>query len=653
MTGDISREFLQSIGYQVRFRHHEWVECLIAGDGATYSGRGLDREAAFRAALAQLCPTPLALRLLEDAIRRAQDERQRAAASSTPAPAAEETFDPEDEPLPEVRTEGAIEERTPGQIAVILSRPSMPRMAVQPGPGPAATTSAAAATAVITPLPSPASLPPPAMPSLPSLQPDYPALPDPRVIGDPDKSLEALDILMDRIRDSREELGLCSPDRQRLAMLAWICEARSHTDAFPDDLRIRDRVGAISRQLTEIGKTYWPGSVTALQLHMQPRDLPRHLLGGTATTWHRAAELAEQSLRMKELEDERRGYDTYGWADAKQLSPRPQDPRRLLEQMAGEVERLSGTLSTHAAPADQAVRPDGAQFTRWVRQLRWLRTTEVDPEQWARIAGRLRWWSFRREPALASASRELEAGFAPSQSWASLLGHDPEHRRQVLRMIEVLGQGPRLDGGDTKSDLLTWLLRALPFGDTHHGNIVKLMEHHRETVLGLNPEELPEADRRLRRRLVRLQEDLQHPNGPIKTAPLPEPPSSEDSLMAAAGDGPAPLPDDLLRKVRGSTEGKRSVFVSNRRDPDLQASLQEAFGFASLDCKIAEPRRVQALGEAIEEGQYDLVLAATGFQLQSLDHLLAKACRTAGVTYVRVNRGRPLACLRALARIAS
>jgi hypothetical protein len=78
--------------------------------------------------------------------------------------------------------------------------------------------------------------------------------------------------------------------------------------------------------------------------------------------------------------------------------------------------------------------------------------------------------------------------------------------------------------------------------------------------------------------------------------------------------------------------------------------LQEAFGFASLECRIAEPRRLQALGEAIEEGQYDLVLAATGFQLGSLDQLLARACRTAGVAYLRVNRGRPLACLRALAR---
>jgi hypothetical protein len=92
------------------------------------------------------------------------------------------------------------------------------------------------------------------------------------------------------------------------------------------------------------------------------------------------------------------------------------------------------------------------------------------------------------------------------------------------------------------------------------------------------------------------------------------------------------------------------VFVSNRRDPDLQASIQDAFRFSAFDCRIAEAKRMQALGEAIESGQYDFVLSAIGFQLQGLDQALSRACRAAGVTYLRVNRGQPLACLRAFAR---
>ncbi|MEO1336889.1 MAG: hypothetical protein AAFV29_14680, partial [Myxococcota bacterium] len=88
-------------------------------------------------------------------------------------------------------------------------------------------------------------------------------------------ALDALACLSERIRDARVELGLSAPDRMRLAILAWICEARAHTDHFQDNARIRDEVAAISRQLTEIGKAFWPGSVTALQLNMHPSDLPR------------------------------------------------------------------------------------------------------------------------------------------------------------------------------------------------------------------------------------------------------------------------------------------------------------------------------------------------------------------------------------------
>lgn len=518
MAEDALVFFLESRGYQLRFRQGEWFECLIAGEGGSYLGRGLDRRAALEAAVASLCPTPLARRLLDEAL----GQRPASAVSTRPL-----------------------------EVSDVLVAPSgIPAVAEPAAP--------AAPLALVLPR---APTPKPAAPG-----PEGASIPDPRVAGDPDRSLEALDVLIDRVRDSREELGLCSPERQRLAMLAFICEARSHADAFPEDLRIRDRVGSISRQLTEVGKTFWPGSVTALQLHMQPRDLPRHLLGGTATSWYRAAELAEQSLRAKELEDERRGYDGYGWADERQLLPSPAHPAELLAELSAEVERLSGRLATHAAPQDQNLRPDAPTYLRWVRTLRWLRGTDVDPDVWARLAGRLRWWAFRREPALGAAARELEASFAPTTVWATVMGQDSSQAEA------------RAANGTTD---------ARSFSNGH-------------------------------------------------------------GLVLAENGGV--LPGGPLGRVRTATQGKRSVFVSNRRDPELTDLLKEAFGFASIECRIAEPRRAQALGEAIEEGQFDLVLAATGFQLQSLDHLLVKACKTAGVTYVRVNRGDPLACLRALLR---
>lgn len=671
MAGDATRYYLQSQGYQVRFRIAEWVECLIAGEGGAWVGRHLDRDAAFEAALTLMCPAPLTRRLLEDAALRSQSPALVELADGVTGGSAGSAAVAHDAPRPH----DAVRVIEPPRLVALDARiqrvtaPPMAPVMVPTMPPSAPSPLADLGLTSISPAPVSHDEPRPIEPTLlgssavtvtrarvmpvgnatPSIEPPY--MPDPRVVGDPEKSVEALDVLTDRIRDSREELGLCAPERQRLAMLAWICEARSHADAFPEDLRVRDRVGAISRQLTDVGKTFWPGSVTALQLHMQPRDLPRHLLGGTASTWYRAAELSEAALRAKELEDERRGFDAYGWADQKQLHPRPSDPEKMLDEVVGEVERMSGRLSTHAAPSDQSARPDAVQFLRWVRTLRWLRGTDVDPERWARLAGRLRWWAFRREPALGGPSRELEASYAPSQSWASLLGLDPEVRRLQVRVLELLAGPPAIDSTEA---LVSWLQEALPFGDTYHANIVKLMEPHKDLILTLTPETLPESDRRLRRRLARLQEDLQAPGTTLRLMPLPADArevSIHNELLEASGARvPERLPERLLERVRTATAGKRSVLVGNRRDPDLQAVLQEAFGFASLDLKIAEPRRAQALGEAIEEGQYDMVLSATGFQLQSLDHLLSRACRAAKVPYLRVNRGYPLACLRALAR---
>lgn len=235
-----------------------------------------------------------------------------------------------------------------------------------------------------------------------------------------DRSLRELRVLSDRIRDFRVELGLCSPERQRLAILAWICEARAHTDAFPDDRPILEEVAVISRQLTELGKAFWPGSVTALQLHMQPSELPKTLLGGTATTWTRAAELAERALWEFERLDERRGHDVYGWADHDVCLPAPPSADVRLQQLYGAVESFGGALDRQAVARGM---PEPLTFLGWVRTLRWLRG-RADPERWARIAGRLRWWAGRRDPSLTDGSRELDAAFVPDRSWAGLLGED-------------------------------------------------------------------------------------------------------------------------------------------------------------------------------------------------------------------------------------
>jgi hypothetical protein len=639
MDINILRATLDDYGYEVRYREDNWIECMLAGDGESWVGHGLTKEVALLAAVRKACSTALAARFLIHALKASGANTKLTAelstfwfpavkqarrplsdldnvvsrAKTTPYHDGVMPPRPDSRPEPSLTVHGQDRPGSTGQVAVIVSRPSPTR--VTSGSFPTASMSD--------------------------------QIGEDKQITNPEEALEELDILMDRIRDTRQELGLCAPDRQRLAMLAWICLGRSHTDAFPDDLRIRDRVSGISRQLTEIGKTFWPGSVTALQLHMQPRDLPRHLLGGIASTWRRAAELAEQSLRTKELEDQHRGYDIYGWADMPFEGQHPANPDKELEDLESEMVHVSGSLDLQAAPSDSSARPDGVTFQRWVRQWRWLRQAGVDPERWARIGGRLRWWSFRREPALHTGSRELEPSFVPPNPWSVLLGRDPEKQENDRELRRILTEEIKFE---SKDETIAWLRRALPFGDTHYGNILQMTGEFAEQILPIEADDFSETDRRLRRRLQRLQDDLKSGNTEVSPGQIPEVEEIEGAESEQMARGKERIPSNLIDRIRPVTEGKRSVFVSNRRDPELQSELQEAFGFETLDFRIAESKRMQQLGELIADDEYDIVLGATGFQSHTLDTVLAKACRSAGVQYVRVNDGRPLSCLRAVAR---
>jgi hypothetical protein len=59
---------------------------------------------------------------------------------------------------------------------------------------------------------------------------------------------------------------------------------------------------------------------------------------------------------------------------------------------------------------------------------------------------------------------------------------------------------------------------------------------------------------------------------------------------------------------------------------------------------------VQAQSARLAKGGFDLVLFASGFKSHAVDAALAKAAQVARVPFVRVNRGRPVACVQAIAR---
>ncbi|MBK7828617.1 hypothetical protein [Nannocystis sp.] len=85
------------------------------------------------------------------------------------------------------------------------------------------------------------------------------------------------------------------------------------------------------------------------------------------------------------------------------------------------------------------------------------------------------------------------------------------------------------------------------------------------------------------------------------------------------------------------------------RRPRPQGQLEDQLGLDISWCD-GNPRKVQAQCESIARRSYDLVLIATGFQAHTIDGILARAARAGGVPDARVFKGRPLACIRALAR---
>lgn len=356
---------------------------------------------------------------------------------------------------------------------------------------------------------------------------------------DPERSREWLEILSERIRDQRLEAAWCSAERQRLAIMSWICEARAHTERFPEDLTIREQVSSISRTLTEMGKAYWPGSVTALQLSMQPKDLPRHLLGGVANTWGRAAEMSEAALGA--LESSSRGRDAYGYADSAALDPPPADPDGLLNDLVEELTRRYGNLERSAEPEfGRDTPPEPEAYQKWVRTVRWLRMTSVDPDTWARVLGRLRWWNNKRS---FSGVPEVDPDYTPDRPWAELLD--------------------------------------APRGES----------------------------------------------GPI-------------------------LGDEALARLRERLDGTHMLFVGPRREPEMQARLTDMLPNLRLEYKLSDPLHLRSLGEAIQAGQYQVVVGALGLQSAEMDRVLALACRRGSVPYLRVHFCDVRRCLQGLRRQA-
>jgi hypothetical protein len=592
----LRRAFLRQLkrqGYGCMFRRAGWCEVLVWRAEERWLGEGPDRRAALAAVLARMFPSAAAR-------------------------------------------------------AALLSQPEEPR----PAPVVVAAEPESAAEPEIVPEPVPE--PPPA--PVPVLWvPASPALARPSK-AELDGLHEELNELTETLESFFVDVLEWAPERQRLITLAWVARARDVQERALRDASVEQRVGGFCSRLGSLTKIGWPGNVAALGLHASPSDCQRDL-GPEAPSvlpdWLAVADGAEAALERLDAAAEARGIDEQGWADGAFLDPAPPDPRSLLSEVRAHLETWTGPICDAQAILDGAEfggepswslvqalpgDPTRVELLRLARKLRWLRGCDL--RGWGESMGRVRWIAYRgRQLSTPELELALDPRARPRQSWAKECGYDPEARARKQRKNELYKRLPGVPRGD-RAALADWLREALGLGEEmSNDKLADALADRAQDVLALSADTLPV--RAQRNRLRRLQEIL----GSGTHSPEPEQPEDEGPLPASE-----PPADGIPERLLAFTRGKRALIVGNRADPQLDAALADSFGFAALDrCDLA-PNRIESHADRIRARSYDLVLATTGFMPHKADHALRKACNTAQVLFVRVNKGRPSACARHLAR---
>lgn len=411
----------------------------------------------------------------------------------------------------------------------------------------------------------------------------------------------ALATILGELDATKAQLAADTPERQRLAMTAWIARAR----AAEEHGHIAEKhVRAVAQALQALGQTWWPGNVPALSRSTRPQRVfpgarERHW------TWDAVAREAAERLRHAPL-----------WADDAACEPRPFAPAAMFAALGETLAALGGPLGAATCPSpvsiDQASRRID-ELRRIAAELRWLRGC-VPAFSWGAAIGRLRGLARALGPKGGSIAELLDPTFVPS-SWAEHLGRDP--RREAL-LAEIPGPD-----SDCES-VLTWLLRAFDILD--NPSLIPLCRPFQPQLLALRP---ALAERRSRRRLGALQRRLMGPELPARSEPRVRG-AQRPSQMTAS-----------VERARARFAGRRALFVSNRSFPELETRLHDELG---LECEaiasVGAARRRQALLRRIRGGAYDIVLVAHEFSSHADTEQFAEACRSAGVLFYAVGKGR-------------
>lgn len=598
------RIVLEKHGYTISLR----VEIEVRNGTEVYRGSALDSDAAWSAVLDQMLPSQLARQCFQEALEsrcNAPESEQQSDSGDYADPTATETNgETQTTAMPPVASNDVTEPAEPeaARVQVVATGPSRPtRLEIE------------------------------------ALH-------------------EDLNELVDTMNAHMSELPRWSPLRQRLKITEWIAAARSTEERSNWESSITDRVHGVAKQLSRLARISWPGHVDALKMDCGPEDAGITIDGFQSSpqkTWKECERQCREQLDFLNAEASRNKEDAEGWFDAAQLSPQPSDAQARLAVIADSLEKLTGPLVPVGALnghmpevpniqiVDQAlVDQSRREWADWAKVLRWLRGSEL--EQWGVVIGRMRWLACTmRDAAL---EKVLESPTAPDRNWARANGYDPLRQQRRKERKKLLSSLHAVAPGDA---LLNWLRQALLLGeDLNNDRLLPHLRGRRDEflALGVHPKGLDQ--RAARSRWKKLHAQLAQDTLPPSAWPEPE----EDAESADVQVEEHPV-HPLESHVRAVMQGKRVLIVSNRNDDARDRELAERLGIVGmLKAIVYSERKGDSATQAIGNGSYDYVLALTGFLSHAADRKLKQATRKAGVVYVRANRGRPTACIDALAR---
>lgn len=650
------RQLLEKSGYTLAFKEDDWIKCLVSGHNEQWLGKGFDENGALQDVARQMFPSRISLDLLDVALVSFAEPAVEPAVPTepyVPALAGNENVPPE--PTPEPEPEKLVVEESPAPVTVDPTP--------EPEPEPEPVAAIPPEPVRVNPSPIAAPMLPPASPPVPQTYAGTKTYVDPAIEAEAEEEkisreegLEIVEGISDELTDNVEDVAMMTTHNQKLQICDWIFRARTIQEQFPTDHQVEEAVHRIAVRLTALCKTFWPGSVRALQVYTIPSQAIEGIVRTSKTPlkWVEAAEIIAEHMEATEA---RRNYDEFGWCDTALLNPEPPNPYAILQEA---VKKIEGVLGELGGPLDdkrrgvpgEKVLAEMEELVMAAHLLRWIRRAVSDKMTWGYAMGALRWAS--RQPRHgAQALREIiNDDYRPSKNWAEMLGRDPEINRKNRLRKQVMKAMPETEW--LEEDLMSWLHNA--FQVFTNPQIAKLAGAVHSEILEFTNADFADTDRHTRSRLRKLQGILRNKTEDLSRVNLP----SEDEL-AETDDGAEEEVDPkssknidptllILAEVQKLTEGKHILFVTNRDDVRLQQDLER-----ELKCKVTlkdggRPSTMRAVIKSVDGDRYDFVLMATGFNNHSADAALCRATKAQGLPYVRVQKGRLAATIRALGR---